>query len=208
MKGKTNVGELQPPQHGEKGTPLLLMNLPVAAFEEAQRIAQGGKPGVSTVRVPPAHTPTLPPTCHHSEVEFAFVCKKCRLAYAREASLLAHQRSVCYPGQLADARGAIRLLSTHYECRSCNPPKLCSSAQEFFRHDAEVHGKTLPFKPDSGLTHEMENVVNQITALAAQVAQETGPDSNANFSMKNKELFVEGKLSRMQAPLPIHSSGH
>lgn len=199
----------------EKGTPLVLMNLPAITVEEVQRFAQSGTPGVSTVRVlSTSYTGGLPQTCHETEVEFAFVCKKCRLGFGREIWLLSHQRSVCYPGQLADARGAVRLLAVQYQCRACNPAVMCATVQEFCRHDAETHGKKelgkpRPFKPDAGLTHEMENVVNQITALAAQVAQETSPDSNANFAMKNKEFCVDGnKLNRIQAAVPIHSSGH
>jgi len=189
------------------------MGLDGGKLEQVQRLADEAFPGVSTVRINTRCTSLLPQSCRETEIELGFVCKKCRLGFPREAALLAHQRNVCYPGELADSRGAIRLLGTQFECRKCMPIRVFQSVQELFRHETDAHKSDpqtlIPFKPDSGLTHEMENVVNQITALAAQVAKESSPDSNANFSVRNKELCADSKLGHLQqTAVPIHSSGH
>lgn len=191
----------------------MLLNLPQDTFQEVQKIAQAGTPGVSSVKIAEEmKVPQMKNLYRELEVEAGFVCKKCRMAYHSETTLLAHQRNICYPGKLSESRGAIRLVALHYECKLCTPGHVTSSLSEFKRHCESCKGiqqnqqqnqqsqqaqqnqlrllKRTPPSPSSGLTHEMENVVNQITALAAQAAQENAnppslQDSNANFTLKN-----------------------
>ncbi|KAK6634273.1 hypothetical protein RUM44_004884 [Polyplax serrata] len=224
------------PPTPEGGTPLLLLNLPQETFQEVQKIAQAGTPGVTTCRIfdPEAKDQTIVNLYQEVETEAGFVCKKCRMAYQTEMTLLAHQRTICYPGKLSESRGSVRLVTISYECKLCSSSFVCSSAMEFKRHcETEVHvckvnqqqrllkpggfPQQMPSSPSSGLTHEMENVVNQITALAAQAAQESSPpssgqDSNANFTMKNSKEFCQPKRNKISLVnnqhVPIHSSGH
>lgn len=217
----------------EGGTPLLLLNLPQETFQEVQKIAQAGTPGVTTSRIHDVDSkdPQIVNLYREVEVEAGFVCKKCRMAYQTEIGLLTHQRNICYPGKLSESRGSVRLVTVTYECKLCSPSFVSRTASEFKRHcETEVHvckvnqqrllkpgfPQPMPSSPSSGLTHEMENVVNQITALAAQAAQESSPpssaqDSNANFTLKNSKDFCQpkgNKINLVHAHVPIHSSGH
>lgn len=217
----------------EGGTPLLLLNLPQETFQEVQKIAQAGTPGVTTTRIADieAKDQQIVNLCREIETEAGFVCKKCRMAYQTEIGLLTHQRNICYPGKLSESRGSVRLVTVSLECKFCSPPFVCPTAAEFKRHcESEVHickvnqqrllkpgfSQQMPSSPSLGLTHEMENVVNQITALAAQAAQESSPptsgqDSNANFTLKNSKEFCQpkaNKISLVNSHVPIHSSGH
>ncbi|EEB12569.1 hypothetical protein Phum_PHUM191180 [Pediculus humanus corporis] len=225
----------------EGGTPLLLLNLPQEIFQEVQKIAQAGTPGVTTTRIidPDSKDQQIINLYREIETEAGFVCKKCRMAYQTEIGLLTHQRNICYPGKLSESRGSVRLVTILYECKLCSPSFVCPTANDFKRHcETEVHvckvnqqqqqqqqrllkpgfpNQIPPSSPSSGLTHEMENVVNQITALAAQAAQESSPptqsgqDSNANFTMKNSKEFCQpktNKINLINTHVPIHSSGH
>lgn len=241
LKTSADHTNAEPPKvaNQEGGVPLLLLNLPQEIFQEVQKIAQAGTPGATSVRISDTET-KLPQTNNfyrEIEVEAGFVCKKCRMAYQTETGLLAHQRNICYPGKLSESRGAVRLIASRYECKFCGPAFVCSSLQDFKRHcESETHvskvgqqqsqqqrllkpgfNQQTPQSPSSGLTHEMENVVNQITALAAQAAQEnTNPpnqnvsqDSNANFTLKNPHCQQEpNKINMVNTHVPIHSSGH
>lgn len=206
---------------------MLLLNLPQEIFQEVQKIAQAGTPGVTSIRVSDSEIkfPQINNLYREIEIEAGFVCKKCRMAYQTETGLLAHQRNICYPGKLSESRGSVRLIAYHYECKICNPAFVAPSVQEFKRHcESDSHQQKLlkpgfnqqtPSSPSSGLTHEMENVVNQITALAAQAAQENpnqnnvSQDSNANFTLKNSHCQQDSnKINMVNTHVPIHSSGH
>lgn len=224
-EGKSDPEQVKPGIQ-ETGIPLLLLNLPQETFQEVQKIAQAGTPGVTTTRIPEpeAKPPQLANLCRETEVEAGFVCKKCRMAYQSEAGLLSHQRNICYPGKLSESRGSVRLVSVSYECKFCVPTYSTGSLSEFKRHcETDMHlckvrlpkpgfPQQTPQSPSSGLTHEMENVVNQITALAAQAAQESttppGQDSNANFTLKNSCQQEPAKMGLVNSHVPVHSLGH
>ncbi|KAK4876848.1 hypothetical protein RN001_009354 [Aquatica leii] len=116
------------------------------------------------------------------DVEVCFVCKKCRVAFPGESPLLIHQRQ-CFSGNL-ESRGAFRIVQFGYECKYCVGVERFKSFQDFRRHcESDIHMKTakvsssLPPPSESPLSHEMEDVVNQITLLAARAAQEARPDT-------------------------------
>lgn len=121
---------------------------------------------------------------HEIDLEVCFVCKKCRLAFPGETPLITHQRQ-CY-GANQESRGAFRIVQIGYECKVCNVERF-KSGLEAKKHmeqssHQKIRGKLHLPPPESPLSHEMEDVVNQITLLAARAAQETpqGLDSNSN----------------------------
>ncbi|KAF4517676.1 hypothetical protein B566_EDAN004970 [Ephemera danica] len=170
------------PQHQPQGTPLNVFQLPHTTMNEIGESCNLGKAGVTTIRFSmdmtiPSDIPTLPCHCRHLEKEAAFICKKCQLAFPTESNLLGHQRIVCYASQ-CDSRGAVRLVQQGFECKACNErmstynelKNHCSSDQHLGNSRQTTSLRTT-LSPTEGLSHEMEDVVNQITALAAQAAQ-------------------------------------
>lgn len=171
---------MRPP--GVEGSLVTMLGLEPHAL---QAVLEHSAPGVSSVRVAAAEEPPL--HCRVVDAEAGFVCKKCRLAFSTEASLIAHQRACC-PGQVG---WAVRMLAARYECKVC-PGAGFDKVQDMRRHcesdghRARVPGLSLPpppppDSPSTALSHEMEDVVNQIAALAAKAAQEGNADSNANI---------------------------
>jgi hypothetical protein len=186
-----------------QGTPLSIFQLPSSTMKEISEISLLGKPGVSTIRfsmddssLHETTSSSLPCYCKHLEKEAAFICKKCQLAFPTESTLLGHQRIVCYPGKAAsNLRGAIRLVQQGFECKACN--ERMSSYHELKLHcTTELHlghirlqehnnttnnnNRQSSLSPTEGLSHEMEDVVNQITALAAQAAAADTPTTTTN----------------------------
>lgn len=184
-----------------------------------QAVLDQSAPGVGTVRIAPTEEPPL--HCRLSDAEAGFVCKKCRLTFSSEASLIAHQRACC-PGQVG---WAVRLVAPRYECKVC-PGAAFDRAQDARRHcESDVHrarvpgppgppgppGLSLPppaplppppppDSPSTALSHEMEDVVNQIAALAAKAAQEGTADSNANI------FCQDGSHGSRKGPGPVAAS--
>ncbi|XP_076762255.1 uncharacterized protein LOC143430139 [Xylocopa sonorina] len=138
--------------------------------------------------------------CRELETELCLVCRRCGRAYPQESALLAHQRS-CYLGN-QQRRGALRLVQSRYACSLCdgnNPARTYASLAEWRRHadtlqhrarleanntDRQQHRQQqfTSIEPESGgqcgeevhpLIEEMEDVVNQITLLAARAAAES-----------------------------------
>jgi len=189
------------------GTPLSLLQLEPALLQAINEHASA--PGMSDLRLsgvdegpsssPP---PPAPPHCRSVDTEAAFVCKKCRLAFPSEAGVMGHQRTSCCPMQVG---WTVRLVQVHYECSLCGLS--FDKAQEMRRHcDTEGHRSRAHLPPPSALSAaagplamagpqpdadspaealspDMEEVVNQIAALAAKAAAEgtVSPDSNANL---------------------------
>lgn len=182
--------------------------LPLPAPVLEQVAAGNSEPGVTTLKLPDGHLKPSDFAIRETDVEVCFVCKKCRLAFPGESLLLVHQRQ-CYGGN-QENRGAFRIVQTGYECKACNSERF-KSGLELRRHcDTEQHLKSvakvgLPPPPESPLSHEMEDVVNQITLLAARAAQEEGSrgvvDSNSNIG---KGRF----LAPADVPQTLTSAGH
>lgn len=187
--------------------------LPLPAPVLEQVAAGNSEPGVTTLRMSEPQVRPSEPTAREVDIEVCFVCKKCRLAFPGESPLLVHQRQ-CF-GANQEGRGAFRVVQTGYECKMCNSERF-RSVQELRRHcESETHvkyklGGATP--SESPLSHEMEDVVNQITLLAARAAKETGPDpprvdSNSNsFCQEQKHRFLAP--SDVSAQQPLTSAGH
>jgi hypothetical protein len=244
---------------GGGGTPLTLLQLPTTTLQTIGEAVSSCEPGMSVVRIPAPTDPDSSPlmsskaAClREAETEVGFVCKKCRLAFPSESSLLGHQQVSCYQGVAADSRGAVHLVQIHYECKLCSSPEnnRMSSILEFKRHcDSDGHiarlgasptsasaslqtkhpisSPRLPapqhqqppaasVSPSAGLSHEMEDVVNQITLLAARAAAEnTAPvqgqggaptDSNANIAgSKDSSDFCHPAEPKRNKLLQLHS---
>ncbi|KAF5273219.1 hypothetical protein FQA39_LY07550 [Lamprigera yunnana] len=191
--------------------------LPTPVLEQ---VAAGNPdPGVTTIRMPemmnprPADFPG-----REIDVEVCFVCKKCRIAFPGESPLLLHQRQ-CFSGNL-ERRGAFRIVQFGYECKYCCVERF-KSFQEFRRHcESDIHLKTakvsssLPPPSESPLSHEMEDVVNQITLLAARAAQESRPDavrvmdSNSNTFCQPQDATKRRFLTPGDVAQPLTSAGH
>lgn len=186
-------------------------------------------PGLETVRLP---TPPCgsdengpPQHCREVEIELCLVCRRCGRAYPQESTLLAHQRS-CYLGN-QQRRGALRLVQSRYACSLCdgnNPARTYTTVSEWRRHSETVQHRTrldagqqqqqqqfCGIAGDTGgqcgeevhpLTDEMEDVVNQITLLAARAAAESttgqsqgneraNQDNNNGPDVKRQKLVQE-----------------
>ncbi|XP_011314955.1 uncharacterized protein [Fopius arisanus] len=185
-------------------------------------------PGLETVRLPPSveeESPIAPPYCREIETEVCLVCRRCGRAYPQESALLAHQRS-CYLGN-QQRRGALRLVQMRYSCTMCDTgssTRTYGTLIEWRRHSESVQhrarleatnqqrtgqfgGQRYGILTDDGqsgeeanpLTDEMEDVVNQITLLAARAAAEsttTGQspatqDNNNGPDAKRQKLVQE-----------------
>lgn len=168
---------------------------------------------------------SLPHHCREVESEVCLVCRRCGRAYPQETTLLAHQRS-CYLGN-QQRRGALRLVQSRYSCSLCDTgasTRTYGTMSEWRRHSETVQHRarfeanqqrTMHFgqqqyglisdvdgqcdEEANPLTDEMEDVVNQITLLAARAAAEsttTGPspanqDNNNGPDAKRQKLVQE-----------------
>lgn len=206
--------------------------LPLPAPLLEQVAAGNSEPGVTTLRMSdPGSLRPSPPTSETTsarevDVEVCFVCKKCRLAFPGESPLLTHQRQ-CFAGNLEN-RGAFRIVQTGYECKTCSVDRF-KTVQELKKHcESEMHLKqyskaktsssssssSLPPPSESPLSHEMEDVVNQITLLAARAAQEAGPETAGRVdSNSNSFCQPQDTKHRFLAPTdvpqqPLTSAGH
>lgn len=189
----------------ETGNGASVLQLPATTLEQIRHIA--ADPGASTLRLPPPATET-PAGARELDFDLCYVCKHCKVAFPSPTPLQAHQVRSCYAGR-ESARGVIRVVQPALECRVC-PGERFRTAIEFRRHaDTEVHLRNaappppVPLQPEP-LTHEMEDVVNQITLLAARAAQaqDVAPkDSNANFCVPGPRFAPPGELS-------LASAGH
>lgn len=179
----------------ETGSGAALLDLPGTSLEQVRHIA--ADPGLSTLRLPRA--PPAPPTSRDVDQEICFICKHCKVAFVTDHALLAHQRQTCYSGREQE-RGVIRVVQTVLECKTCPGGDKFKTLQDFRKH-TETDGHIMNINvnqntqgvqkppglppPESPLSHEMEDVVNQITLLAARAAQESpssgNKDSNANI---------------------------
>lgn len=197
---------LQPQPQGlivETGNGASVLQLPATTLEQIRHIA--ADPGASTLRLPP---PAVEPPAGAREIDFdlCYVCKHCKVAFPSPTPLQVHQSRSCYAGRDA-SRGVIRVVQPALECRTCLGERF-RTVIEFRRH-AETDGHlrngshALPHVQPEPLTHEMEDVVNQITLLAARAAQESSSpkDPNANFCAPGPRFQTPGEL-------PLASAGH
>ncbi|CAG9793774.1 unnamed protein product [Diatraea saccharalis] len=190
---------MQPQPQGlivETGNGASVLQLPATTLEQIRHIA--ADPGASMLRLPP---PANEPPAGARELDFdlCYVCKHCKVAFPSPAPLQAHQARSCYAGR-ESARGVIRVVQPALECRTC-PGERFRTALEFRRHaETDTHRGTVPPAPPPELTHEMEDVVNQITLLAARAAQETPKDPSANFCAPSPRF--------PPSELPLASAGH
>lgn len=197
--------------------------LPLPAPVLEQVAAGNSEPGVTTLRMSDPGSRPTEMSAREVDIEVCFVCKKCRLAFPGESPLLTHQRQ-CFGGNLEN-RGAFRIVQTGYECKTCNNVDRFKTVQELRRHcESEMHLKqyskakpsSLPPPSESPLSHEMEDVVNQITLLAARAAQEAGPETTARGAVdSNSNSFCQPQDTkhRFLAPTdvpqqPLTSAGH
>lgn len=204
--------------------------LPVQLLEQIMTGAT--EPGVTTLRMPQDNTQQRDPQARDVDIEVCFVCKKCRVAFSSESNLLTHQRQ-CFGGNL-DNRGAYRIVQAGFECKLCPNDKF-RSTQEFKKHaESDSHSAKLllagkiagagngggmvpPPPSESPLSHEMEDVVNQITLLAARAAQEassdgarvpTSVDSNSNSTFCQPSEPKRRFLAPGDVAQPLTSAGH
>lgn len=192
--------------------------LPTPLLEQVA--AGNSEPGVTTLRMTDAGTRSSETAAREVDIEVCFVCKKCRLAFPGESPLLTHQRQ-CFTGNL-EGRGAFRIVQTGYECKFCNGDRH-KSLHEWKKHcESESHAKfansktcsSLPPPPESPLSHEMEDVVNQIALLAARAAQESGPETVRNVD-SNSNSFCQPQEAKRRFLAPtdvpqqtLTSAGH
>ncbi|CAH0398674.1 unnamed protein product [Chilo suppressalis] len=195
---------MQPQPQGlivETGNGASVLQLPATTLEQIRHIA--ADPGASTLRLPPPATEPLA-GAHELDFDLCYVCKHCKVAFPTPAPLQAHQARSCYAGREA-ARGVIRVVQPALECRTC-PGERFRTALEFRRHaETDAHRGAVPPAPPPELTHEMEDVVNQITLLAARAAQETPKDPGTNFCAPSprfppSELPLASAVERSSSP--------
>lgn len=208
--------------HVEGGTQVQVPRALMQAFLQQDP----NHPGLETVRLPciPEETNVVPQQCRETEIELCLVCRRCGRAYPQESTLLAHQRS-CYLGN-QQRRGALRLVQMRYACSLCEPgvpTRTYANVNDWRRHAETLQHRTRlevaqqqqqqQQQFDSGaqsgeetnpLTDEMEDVVNQITLLAARAAAESttsgqpqvgeragGQDNNNGPDAKRQKLVQE-----------------
>lgn len=122
--------------------------------------------------------------CRFKEIEVGYVCKKCHLAFrgdsTEDATIRRHQsQNGCC--------GILRVKRYLYACKLCdNNNYTFNAAIEMQQHLDSIHGGggggNRSSDVASPLTGEMEDVVNQITALAAATAKAASSTSCARNS--------------------------
>jgi len=213
--------------HVEGGTQVQVPRALMHAFLEQDP----NHPGLETVRLPTAgcgadESASPPQHCREVESELCLVCRRCGRAYPQESTLLTHQRS-CYLGH-QQRRGALRLVQARYACSVCEsgvPARTYGTVNEWRRHaetlqhrarleaaqerqqqqqQQQFEGGAQSGEETNPLTDEMEDVVNQITLLAARAAAESttgqpreasqersGQDNNNGPDAKRQKLVQE-----------------
>lgn len=214
-------------EQGSSGSGPSFLPLPAQLLE--QIMTGSNEPGVTTLRIPDMNQQQQQQQpreqyARETDIEVCFVCKKCRVAFSSESNLLIHQRQ-CFGGNL-DNRGAYRLVQLGYECKIC-PGDRYKSQHDYKKHtECETHCSRVqqqqqhkllapPPPSESPLSHEMEDVVNQITLLAARAAQEAGSDTSRGTVDSNSNTFCQpGEPKRRfltpagDVPQPLTSAGH
>jgi len=190
------LGSTMMPLHVEGGSQVQVPRALMQAFLQQDP----NHPGLETVRLPApscgADEGGPPQHCREVETELCLVCRRCGRAYPQESSLLAHQRS-CYLGN-QQRRGALRLVQVRYCCSLCElgvSTRTYTTVNEWRRHaetlqhqmrleaaqerqqqqqqQQQYDGGAQSGEETNPLTDEMEDVVNQITLLAARAAAES-----------------------------------
>ncbi|KMQ82608.1 zinc c2h2 type domain-containing protein-5 [Lasius niger] len=173
------------------------------------------------------------PHCREAEIELCLVCRRCGRAYPQESTLLAHQRS-CYLGnqQRRGALRLVQMRYACSLCEPGIPTRTYTTANDWRRHaetlqhrtrleaaqqqqqqhqhqhqhqqQQQFDGGAQSGEETNPLTDEMEDVVNQITLLAARAAAESttsgqsqtgeragGQDNNNGPDAKRQKLVQE-----------------
>lgn len=127
-------------------------------------------------------------------------CAKCQLAFPDNGGLAAHQQRECR------TTGAVALAHPAYGCRSCGvgangETNTYGTVHALRAHIETAHraaaaaaghyavGRQQLLQPAPNLSDEMEDVVNQITALAAAKAVGRSPSPRDPNSDSNANLF-------------------
>ncbi|KAG8274279.1 hypothetical protein J6590_004302 [Homalodisca vitripennis] len=176
----------------EGGTPVSQLQLEPEALQNVLEGCSSSGEGTSNIRLNPGSVLGAV----EAAVEAGYVCKACRLAFSSEAGVVGHQKN-------CGGKGTLRLIRSKYNCTRCE----CESFEtihDFQRHFESSHPSDPALAPSPGLSHEMEDVVNQITALAAKAAAQSPPDSNANIFCPPPEP----KKPKMFHSVPVPSTGH
>lgn len=151
------------------------------------------------------------------------VCAKCQLAFPDNGGLAAHQQQLCR------TTGSVALAHPAYGCRSCGVGAngetntygtvLALRAHIEAAHHYAAAAVTARQQQPPNLSDEMEDVVNQITALAAAKAVGRSPsprdhpssDSNANLfcapAADKKPGKVHNKFTVPTNVTPVPSGG-
>ncbi|XP_030767080.1 uncharacterized protein LOC115890866 [Sitophilus oryzae] len=113
------------------------------------------------------------------------------MAYPGDSPLLSHQRQ-CY-GANQENRGTFRIVQSGFECRQCNNGEKIKNLLELkshFESGSHQYKDHAPPQSESPLSHEMEDVVKQITLLAARAAQES-PSTQGQVVDSNSNTFCQ-----------------
>lgn len=182
---------VKPRMEQESGTPVLQLQLEPEALQNVLDGCSTSGEGTTNIRLNPGSVLGAVET----SCEAGFVCKVCRLAFSHESAVDDHQKR-------CGGKGALRLIRSKYTCTRCDLDTF-QSVHEFQRHFESAHPADPALAPSPGLSHEMEDVVNQITALAAKAAAQSPPDSNANIFCPPPEP----KKPKMFHSVPVPSAG-
>lgn len=175
----------------ETGTPVSQLQLESEALQNVLDGCKTSGEGVTTIRLNPGSVLGA----EDAPVEAGYVCKGCRTVYATERSVDAHQKS-------CGSKGILRLIRSKYRCTRCESEAF-QTILDFQRHFENAHPSDPALAPSPGLSHEMEDVVNQITALAAKAAAQSPQDTNANIFCPPPEA----KKPKMFHSVPVPSAG-
>lgn len=182
---------LPSPAGEEAGTAVSQLQLEPEALQNVLDGCSTSGEGVTPIRLNPGSVLGAVETAS----EAGYVCKACRLAFSHESAVLSHQK-------ICGSKGCLRLIRSRYSCTRCDT-EVFQTIQDFQRHFETSHPSDPALAPSPGLSHEMEDVVNQITALAAKAAAQSPPDSNANIFCPPPEP----KKPKMFHSLPVPSAG-
>ena len=181
---------------------LTFVSMPASVLEEITN--RSNEFGMTTITLPKSTNENeviekiLDENSKQFEIEACFVCKRCKIGYLNEQALLSHQNNYCIFDNNKDSQygghlHGFRIMRYGYQCRLCN--QQFNNRNYFKQHISQDHRNFVRGSSDSyndcPLTSEMENVVNQITMLAAATQPEsTVFDSNLNETIAKRHFVA------------------
>lgn len=191
---------------GSSGTPVRMLQLDQSVIQAIADRCRTVRPDQTAVVEVAATVPAAELPAEGYAIDggrtVGHACAKCQLAFPDNGGLAAHQQRECR------TTGAVALAHPAYGCRSCGVGANGETNTYGTVHALRAHIETAhrhaagrrQLQPPPNLSDEMEDVVNQITALAAAKAVGRSPSPRDPNSDSNANLFCAPAADKKSGP--------